>query len=119
MKPKIVCLCGSTKFKDDFLYWQRQYTLDGYIVLSVGFFGHADNERLGIKTKAKLDILHLAKIDLADEVAIISVDSYIGESTMREIEYAECLDKRVVHINRLSTLNIGCTTPFYANKKNN
>lgn len=104
---KIICLCGSTKFKEDFLFLQRQYTLEGSIVLSVGFFGHADNEQLTMETKAKLDILHLAKIELADEIVVITVDKYIGESTRREIEYAKYLGKPVTIKNRMSTLIVG------------
>jgi hypothetical protein len=38
--PKIVCLCGSTKFKDLFIRHQERLTLQGCIVLSVGLFGH-------------------------------------------------------------------------------
>lgn len=39
--------------------------------------------------KPFLDELHLRKIDLADEVLILNVGSYIGESTRREIDYAK------------------------------
>ena len=104
---KIVCLCGSTKFKEDFLFLQKHYTLNNCVVLSVGFFGHADNEHLTMEIKAKLDILHLAKIDLADEVVVISVDRYIGESTRREIEYARYLGKPITYQNRISTMDVG------------
>lgn len=112
-RPKIVCLCGSTKFKEDFLAIQKQYTLAGWIVLSVGFFGHADNEKLSMETKAKLDILHLAKISLADEIAVICVDKYIGESTRREIEYAKMCGKSIKFKNRISTLEVGNYTDCY------
>ena len=39
--------------------------------------------------KAKLDELHLRKIDLASEVLILNRDGYIGDSTRRELEYAK------------------------------
>lgn len=88
--PKIVCLCGSTKFKDEFIKANFDFTMKGYIVLSVGWFGHADGD---IYTptedeKEMLDELHKRKIDLADEVFIINVDGYIGNSTRSEIQYA-------------------------------
>jgi len=89
--PKIICLCGSTKFKDLFLKHQKRLTLQGIIVLSVGLFGHADNEFNTVITpeiKIMLDQLHLRKIDLADEVHIICPGNYIGESTSKEITYA-------------------------------
>lgn len=94
-RPKIVCLCGSTKFKEDFLAIQKEETLKGNIVLSVGFFGHADNEQLSNDVKAKLDMLHLAKIDLADEVIVINKNYYVGDSTRREIEYSYMRNKKV------------------------
>ena len=44
-KYKVITLCGSTKFKDDFIGEQKRLTLEGNIVISVGLFGHAgDNE---------------------------------------------------------------------------
>ncbi len=95
---KIVCLCGSTKFKDEFLLHSKIETLDGNIVLSVGFFGHADNENLDMDTKARLDLMHFAKIDMADEILVINVDGYIGESTLREIYYARHKDKKIRYI---------------------
>ncbi len=42
---KIITLCGSTRFKDDFMRVQKELTLKGNIVISVGLFGHSgDNE---------------------------------------------------------------------------
>ena len=37
---KIVTLCGSTRFKEQFIEAQKRLTLDGCIVISVGLFGH-------------------------------------------------------------------------------
>jgi len=86
--PRIACLCGSTRFKDEFLATQKVLTLGGWIVLSVGFFGHADGEFPTDLQKQMLDELHLRKIDLADMVFVINVDGYIGDSTRNEIQYA-------------------------------
>ena len=89
-KYKIVTLCGSTKFKDEFMAVQKQLTLDGYIVISVGLFGHSgDNEVWTEGTKEMLDDMHKRKIDMADEIFVINVDGYIGNSTRSEIEYAK------------------------------
>ena len=93
---KIVTLCGSTRFKDQFLETQKQLTLEGYIVISVGLFGHSGDEEVwkpGIKEM--LDDMHLRKIDLADEIFVINVGGYIGESTRCEIAYAEKTGKKV------------------------
>lgn len=44
-KYKVITLCGSTRFKDAYMEAQKRLTLDGYIVISVGLFGHSgDNE---------------------------------------------------------------------------
>lgn len=92
-KPKIICLCGSTKFKHAFEIANKRETLKGNIVLSVGCFPHFDNEEspedyLGTETKKMLDDLHKRKIDLADEVLVLNVGGYVGESTKSEIEYS-------------------------------
>jgi len=95
--PQIVCLCGSTRFKEAFLFAQRQFTRQGVIVLTIGEFGHAD--QTGVmddpKLKARLDELHLRKIDLADFVYVLNIGGYIGDSTRREIAYARQHNKSV------------------------
>ena len=88
-KYKIITLCGSTKFKNEYLEVQKRLTLEGNIVISVGLFGHSgDNEVYTENKKEMLDDMHLRKIDLADEIFVINTGGYIGESTKREIEYA-------------------------------
>jgi len=89
-KFKIITLCGSTKFKDEFFKEQKRLTLEGNIVISVGLFGHSgDVEAWTDDTKEMLDEMHKRKIDLADEIFVINKDGYIGESTKSEIEYVE------------------------------
>ena len=88
-KYKVVTLCGSTKFKDDFIREQKRLTLEGCIVISVGMFGHSgDNEVWSEGVKEMLDDMHKRKIDMADEIFVINKDGYIGSSTKSEIEYA-------------------------------
>lgn len=79
-KYKVITLCGSTRFKDEFLRVQKELTLKGYIVISVGLFGHSgDNEVLADGVKEMLDDMHLAKIDMADEIFIVNPGGYIRE----------------------------------------
>jgi len=93
-RPTIVCLCGSTRFMEAFFDEGWRLTLEGKIVLSVGVCKHADEdgahgaEALGPDVVKQLDELHLRKIDLADEVRILNVGGYIGESTGKELAYA-------------------------------
>jgi hypothetical protein len=99
-RPIIVCLCGSTRFKKEFEMINKQLTLCGKIVLSVGCFPHTDDKGspedvLGENVKYNLDQLHLKKVELADEVYIINVNGYIGNSTKRELNHAIALNKQI------------------------
>ncbi len=83
-KYKVITLCGSTKFKEEFLQIQKQLTLEGNIVISVGMFGHTDGEFENVITpeiKVMLDDIHKRKIDMSDEIYVINKNGYIGEST--------------------------------------
>jgi hypothetical protein len=96
--PIIVCLCGSTRFKDAFEQASREETLKGRIVLSVGLFGHLEGLDMNGDTKKMLDALHKRKIDLADDVLILNVGGYIGQSTRGEIEYAKKNSKQIRYL---------------------
>lgn len=93
---KIVTLCGSTRFKNEFMEVQKRLTLEGNIVISVGLFGHSGDTEVWenmdegtlTKTKEMLDDMHKRKIDMADEIFVINVGGYIGDSTRSEIDYA-------------------------------
>ena len=99
---KVVTLCGSTRFKDDFMRVQKELTLQGCIVISVGLFGHSgDDEVWSEGTKEMLDDMHKRKIDMADEIYVINKDGYIGSSTKSEIEYAKQHNKKVNYLDSL------------------
>lgn len=104
-KYKVITLCGSTKFKDDFIEQQKRLTLEGNIVISVGLFGHAgDNEVWTEGTKEMLDDMHKRKIDMADEIFVINKNGYIGNSTKSEIEYALKTGKKVNYMENIKQL---------------
>lgn len=95
-RPRIVCLCGSTRFLDAFDAASIQQTLAGNIVLSIATTRTADVDLFADRSPAEpeelrehLAALHRAKIDLADEVLVLNVGGYVGPSTRSEIEYAE------------------------------
>lgn len=98
--PKIVCLCGSTKFKQAFIDANFRLSRSGVIVLTVGWFSHADGEvwEPTPEEKAGFDELHKRKIDLADEVFVLNVGGYIGSSTRSEIDYAVATKKPVSYL---------------------
>ena len=102
---KIITLCGSTKFKDEFLAEQKRLTLEGNIVISVGLFGHSGDEEVwSDSTKEMLDDMHKRKIDLADEIFVINVRGYIGSSTISEIEYAIKTNKPVKYLEPVNEI---------------
>lgn len=91
--PEVVCLCGSTKYQDQFVAENERLTREGKIVLTVGIFGHSDDTvQLSEDEKEMLDELHKRKIDIADRIHVINVDDYVGSSTSSEIEYAKSRD---------------------------
>lgn len=104
-KPKVITLCGSSRFPDAFHIANAHLSLLGYVVISLGLYGHADkpegsrfltsdgNEQTA--EKRNLDQLHYRKIDISDGIFVINVGGYVGSSTRREIEYARGLGKSV------------------------
>ncbi|GAB2473378.1 hypothetical protein [Xylanimonas ulmi] len=93
-RPEIVCLCGSTRFAEEFRAVNLALTLAGVIVLAPGVFAHA-SDPITDEQKAALAALHLAKIDLADRVVVVNPGGYLGDSTRREIRYAHHRGKPV------------------------
>ena len=87
---------------------QKELTLKGYIVISVGLYWHSGDTEVWenmdegtlTKTKEMLDDMHKRKIDMADEIYVINVGGYIGESTKSEIEYAKKHGKKVNYLER-------------------
>ncbi|SFP66469.1 hypothetical protein SAMN04487928_105156 [Butyrivibrio proteoclasticus] len=105
-KYPVITLCGSTRFKNEFMEAQKRLTLEGNIVISVGLFGHSGDQEVWenmdegtlTKTKEMLDDMHKRKIDMADSIYVINVGGYIGDSTRSEIEYAKNHGKEVKYL---------------------
>lgn len=88
-KYPVITLCGSTRFKEQFLEAQKRLTLAGNIVISVGLFGHSGDDEVWTEgMKEMLDDMHKRKIDMADGIFVINEGGYVGQSTRSEIEYA-------------------------------
>ena len=106
MEYQVITLCGSTRFKNQFMEVQKRLTLEGNTVISVGLFGHSSYQEVwdgmdeGIlsKTKEMLDDMHKRKIDMEDSIYVINVGGYIEESTKSEIEYAQAHGKRIDYL---------------------
>lgn len=113
-KYHVITLCGSTRFKPEFEKMQKELTLAGNIVISVGLFGHSGDEEVWenkkdgdvTETKWMLDDMHKRKIDMADAIYVINPDGYIGDSTWSEICYAKMIGKEIVSINPIDEYEI-------------
>jgi len=105
-KYTVITLCGSTRFKEEFMEVQKHLTLEGNIVISVGLFGHSGDmevwenmdEGTLTRTKEMLDEMHKRKIDMADEIFVINAGGYIGSSTRSEIDCAKAVGKPVQYL---------------------
>lgn len=106
-KYPVITLCGSTRFKEQFLEAQKRLTLEGNIVISVGLFGHSGDDEVWTEgTKEMLDDMHKRKIDMADSIYVINVGGYIGSSTRSEIEYAKANGKEVRYLENAAMLTV-------------
>lgn len=97
----VITLCGSTKFKEDFERVNKDLTLKGHVVLSVGVFGHSGDD-ITDSEKAMLDEIHRRKIDMSDAIYVINKNGYIGTSTKSEILYAMALRKQILYMEEKS-----------------
>jgi hypothetical protein len=105
MKPKIICLCGSTRFTEQMLVKQWELTKQGNIVLAWcalpdWYFIGGDKAHIGDQEGVKeiVDEVHKRKIDLSDLILVLNIEGYIGESTQSEIEYAESIGKPISYL---------------------
>lgn len=125
-KPRVICLCGSTRFVDTFNEWRKKLTLEGNIILAIEIVTTQakkdDPQFVNSEMKQMLDQLHLRKIDLADEILVLNVGGYIGKSTANEIAYARQTGKPVrylEHVQNLSKEDISIPGQVGTNRKPN
>jgi hypothetical protein len=95
MRPTVVAIIGSSKFKAQQIGIAQRETLRGKVVLLPGFWHHVDMVPISNEQKEKIDELTLRKIDMADEVFVVNVNGYVGVSTQKGIDYARLVDKPV------------------------
>lgn len=93
-------LCGSTKFRNAFKATEWLLTKAGHIVYTVVVFGHAEGLNHTREDKEMLDAAHLGKIACSDAILVIDVGGYIGESTRKEILFAQRIGKMVKYMRR-------------------
>lgn len=95
---KVITLCGSARFKDEFRKQEQILSLKGYIVLSPIFFDEEIQTKLERTKLEMLKLMHYKRIELADEILVINKYGYIGDSTKKEIDFAKKLNKIIKFI---------------------
>ncbi|GAB2606796.1 hypothetical protein GCM10027067_17850 [Pseudactinotalea suaedae] len=93
-RPTVVCLCGSLRFQHLFDSERRRLTSLGVIVLGP----EPINDELTPSRRELLGELHLRRIDLADEVRVVSEGGHVGSATRREIAYARARRKVITSV---------------------
>ncbi|WP_349408533.1 DUF4406 domain-containing protein [Pseudalkalibacillus sp. SCS-8] len=105
---RVITLCGSTKFKKQFRETEASLTLQGHVVISLGFFEQSEGIQITEEQEQLFKKIHFKKIDMADEIFVIDVDGYIGSSTSKEIEYANKTNKPIRYYSKV---NLESVTP--------
>lgn len=104
-KPKLICYCGSIRVAiEAFKKVEYDSVMAGDIAL-LPCCMYVDIEREFGKDsdyKIKADDLHKKKIDICDEVFVLNVGGYIGESTRSEINYAEKIGKPIKYLEPIA-----------------
>ena len=94
-EPPVVVLCGSSRFVDvmataAWLIERDEGKITMGLHLLPGWYTDVEDHLAEAEGVAdEMDELHLRKIDMADEIFVINLHGYIGESTSREIQYAK------------------------------
>jgi hypothetical protein len=82
----VITLCGSMRFREDFERLDADLTLAGHVVLTPTALD--PSREITAEERARLGRIHLQRIAMSDEVLIVNVGDYVGDSTRREIEHA-------------------------------
>ena len=90
VQDDVVTLCGSVRFKREFLEEEDRLTREGFVVLKPGCWNHLSDSEMGEMKELKdmLIALHLRKIDMSNRIHVINKDGYVGRTTLAEIKYA-------------------------------
>lgn len=97
----VITMCGSTKFKEDYMEWMEKLTFGGAVVLMCPVFHHADNTSISEDKHKLLRDIHMQRIRMADAIFVVNKNGYIGPSTKEEIEYATSLRKNIWYMETI------------------
>jgi hypothetical protein len=93
---RVVTLCGSMRFREELERLEAELTVAGHVVLAPAALD--PDTDLTEEQRARLGRIHLQKVAMADEVLVVNVGGYVGESTLREIEHARSCEIPVSYL---------------------
>jgi hypothetical protein len=96
----IFTICGSAKFESHWHEWNKRLGLMGHISYGLMTYPSIEGDKNWYTDEEKelLDLAHLAKIEESDAIFVLNLDGYIGESTRREIRWAEMRNKQIYYL---------------------
>ena len=102
-RPKIIVLCGSSRFVDIMAVcaWiierdEKAITMGLHLLPAWYCKGNIPDHLAEHEGFAEeMDTLHLRKIDLADEIFVVNYSDYVGLSTANEVNYAKNTGKHI------------------------
>ncbi len=101
----VVCLCGSVRFKKEFLEAAQKLEFEGRIVVMPNVLSKAYGIQLTAEQRELLVDIHNQKLKMCDEVYVVDApgdngEPYIGDSTKTEIAYAQQLKKPIRYLSK-------------------
>lgn len=93
-----ITLCGSARFEEYFKFWNEMLSLYGHTVYTLSVYpSHKESGKdwYDDQEKKTLDQVHLDKISNSDAIFVINPFAYLGESTLKEIEFAKRHGKEI------------------------
>ena len=98
---KIITVCGSYKFKKEMIEITEEMTLKGNCMLTPNELAKSNKDDYTQEEALMIDKMHKEKIRLSDAILVVNVNSYIGNSTKSEIEFAKSLNKEIIYYTDL------------------
>lgn len=93
-----ITLCGSARFEEYFKFWNEMLSLYGHTIYTLSVYPsqkESGKDWYDEQEKKTLDQVHLDKINNSDAIFVINPFAYLGESTLKEIEYAKRSGKEI------------------------
>lgn len=96
MDIKVITICGSMRYSKEMIKIAEELELkEGYAVIQCVY--NVDGQKYEGVDASILDKIHRKKIDISDAIYVVNINGYIGESTRKEIEYANNNGKEVIY----------------------